>query len=94
MTEHPYDGAPRIADQLASLQHATGRDLALLTAALLDRIALAENTSDEALPIVADVAVHAAEGLAARDGHSDVEHPLQYLRGQYRDRMTGLGPTD
>ncbi|MFF7250458.1 hypothetical protein ACFZBU_42080 [Embleya sp. NPDC008237] len=93
MTENPYAGAPRIADQLASLEYASGRDLALLTAALLDRIALAESTSGEDLPVVADVAVHAAEALAAHDGHPDVEHPLQYLRGRYRDRMNGPDPT-
>ncbi|MFI6587458.1 hypothetical protein [Embleya sp. NPDC050493] len=89
MTENPYEGAPPIGEALAALQHATGRDLALLTAAVLDRIALAESTSADDLPIVADAAAHAAGGLAARDGRPGVDHPLQHLRAAYRDREAG-----
>jgi hypothetical protein len=86
VTQNPYDGAPPIADALAALGHAAGDDLALMTAALLDRIALDPTTSDEDLPIVADCADHAARGLAAREGHPEVAHPLQYVRGRYTQR--------
>lgn len=86
----PYTGEPPIPAALAALEHATGRDLALGTAVVLDRIALAAATTTTDTGEVAaliDAATTAAHGLATQDGHPDVADPLMYLRAQYRARQ-------